>query len=233
MRASAAPMFYNYDGLDLLRSLEPSYSIFDVNLAVLYISVCIFASYLLTAKERRKKILGVSTVVVPVLLLTIYSLFSRIYEQYFFFILPFFLIFVAKGMLSFRKKRLSAISLIIVIFLNSLGLYVYYTTPNHDYRSAASFLESVDENELVVVEPSVVTAPFGYYSNRTIIGVDENDWSSPVKLQNMYSTTDKFWYIYNFHLEWRDSEKRIKTWLDENCKLEKQFYSLSFYFCAH
>lgn len=232
MRASNAPIFYNYDRLGILRLLEPSYSLSDAGLAAALLTLCVFAFSIISTKERPKRALGAGAVLVPGGLLAAYSLLSRVHGQYFLFILPFFMLFVASGLLSIKSRRVFALLTIAIISLNCVGLYGYYETPNHDYRSAAAFLGSIDEEDVVVIEPSVLITPFRYYTERDVIGMDEDDWNSPEKFLGLHSANDEFWYIYNFHLEWRDQDRIIKDWLDDNCELEREFHALSFYFCA-
>lgn len=76
---------------------------------------------------------------------------SVFYVRYFLFLLPLFYVYVSYAAVNFKKKY-GMILVVILVLLNIFALYDYYTEPKKpQWREAASFIEGVDADNMVLL----------------------------------------------------------------------------------
>lgn len=111
----------------------------------------------------------ISLVLVPIILATFISLVVPIYSYFrLLFILPFFVLLIALGIMSFKFKfkHTFLILVFLIFFFSSLAYLFNPAFQREDWRGLTNFLKS--KNVLVLFESSGTFPPFDYYSKGSI-----------------------------------------------------------------
>jgi hypothetical protein len=132
-----------------------------------------------------------------------------LYERFFIFVLPFYLIFSAAGIYGIVtgarfKKPIFIYGVIVALLVaaNFSPLFDILTKPQQDYRAAAGFIKEIAkaDRDTVIVAPGVAGAEVSFYLNdyrvvrvKTLPEVKKvlSDYAKPVFFITYHSTIDK------------------------------------------
>lgn len=199
-----------------------------------------FLSFINKFKFSEKTFLLILILVLLTLLFNISKLISPSFlTRYHFFLIPFYYIFISKGVMLIKGKKMQAIFIILILLVNFYSLGVYYSTiKKEQWREAVEFVElNSGENDLLIFNAAYLDTPFNYYYKGDLEQV-RRDSSQNINLsylipfehiQEKISTKSGVWLILS-HDFW--SQGFYKNQLDELylLTLHKEFKEIKVYY---
>lgn len=185
-------------------------------------------------KERNQYLLLLLWILVPVFVVFLLCFKMFLGLKYILLTMPIFLVLVAHGVTSFKNKRIWVLLLLLITASASIKLMEYYASEKPDWRSTASYVDSVARSDLVVVQPHWARKYFWFYSRldrQQIIGVTEED-GLPSKTQAVYANNSRMLVVYSDENKMFDYGGNVRGWLDETCVKNREFAEITVYSCS-